>query len=135
MSQFKFLFVSALAASLALPLAARADSAECELHAFKANRVEPLRIQERMGRGTIEKLVGAQVFVPAQKGLTAEWLRARVEQHISAMGAQGMANCPLGVNGVRVAVASGGTGFWVQLQAKDSDTAREVLRLAQTAVR
>ena len=135
MSQFKFLFVSALAASLALPIAARADSAECELHAFKANRVEPLRIQERMGRGTIEKLVGAQVFVPAQKGLTAEWLRARVEQHISAMGAQGMANCPLGVNGVRVAVASGGTGFWVQLQAKDSDTAREVLRLAQTAVR
>ncbi|MFZ5894721.1 MAG: hypothetical protein ACOY0T_26900 [Myxococcota bacterium] len=135
MSQFKFLFVSALAASLALPLAARADSAECELHAFKANRVEPLRIQERIGRGTIEKLVGAQVFVPAQKGLTAEWLRARVEQHISAMGAQGMANCPLGVNGVRVAVASGGTGFWVQLQAKDSNTAREILRLAQTAVR
>lgn len=94
MSQFKFLFVGALAATFALPLAARADSAECELRAFKANRVEPLRIQERIGRGTIEKLAGAQVFVPAQKGLTAEWLRARVEQHISGMGAQGMAELP-----------------------------------------
>ncbi|MFZ5893792.1 MAG: hypothetical protein ACOY0T_22210 [Myxococcota bacterium] len=135
MSQFKFLFVSAFAASLALPFVARADSAQCELHAFKANRVEPLRIQERIGRTTIEKLAGAQVFVPAQKGLTAEWLRARVEQHISGMAAQGMANCPLSVKGLRVAVASGGTGFWVQLQAKDSDTAREVLRLARAAVR
>ncbi|HET9931061.1 MAG TPA: hypothetical protein VFQ35_10255 [Polyangiaceae bacterium] len=135
MSQFKFLFVSALAAALALPLAARADSAECELHAFKANRVEPLRVQERIGRGTIEKLAGAQVFVPAQKGLTAEWLRARVEQHISGMSSQGMANCPLGVKGVRVTVASGGTGFWVKLQAKDSETAHEVLRLARAAVR
>jgi len=135
MSQFKFLFVSALTATLALPLAARADSAECELHAFKANRVEPLRIQERVGRGTIQKLAGAQVFVPAQKGLTAEWLRARVEQHISQMGTQGMSNCPLGVQGLRVTVASGGTGFWVQLQAKDTKTAAEVLRLAQAAVR
>jgi hypothetical protein len=135
MSQFKLLFVGALAATLALPLAARADSAECELHAFKANRVEPLRVQERVGRAAIERLAGAQVFVPAQKGLTAEWLRARLEQHISGMGSQGMANCPLGVKGVRVSVASGGTGFWVQLQAKDSATAREVLRLAQAAVR
>ena len=89
----------------------------------------------RVGRGTIQKLAGAQVFVPAQKGLTAEWLRTRVEQHMSAMGAQGMANCPLGVKDVRVTVASGGTGFWVQLQAKDSTTAHEVLRLAQAAVR
>ncbi len=135
MTKSKFLFVSALAASLALPLAARADSAECELHAFKANRVEPLRVQQRVGRGTIEKLAGAQVFVPAQKGLTAEWLRARVEQHISGMGSRGMANCPLGVKGISVAVASGGNGFWVQLQASDSETAREVLRLAQASLR
>ncbi|MFZ5894615.1 MAG: hypothetical protein ACOY0T_26370 [Myxococcota bacterium] len=69
-------------------LAARADFAECELHPFKADRVEPLHIQERIGRGTIEKLAGAQAFVPAQKGRAAGWLRARVEQHISGMGAQ-----------------------------------------------
>jgi len=135
MSRFKVLFVSALAASLTLPLAARADSAGCELHTFQSHRVEPLRIQERFGRGTIEKLAGAQVFVPAQRGLTAEWLRARVEQHVRNMASRGMANCPLALKGVRVTVASGGTGFWVQLQAKDSETAREVLRLAQAAVR
>lgn len=52
MSRFEFLFVAALAASFALPLAARADSAERELPAFKASRVEPLRVQECIGRGT-----------------------------------------------------------------------------------
>lgn len=135
MSRFKFLFVGALAASFVMPLAAQADSAQCELHALNANRVEPLRVQERFGRGTIQKLAGAQLFVPAQKGLTAEWLRARVEQHIRAMGSHAMPHCPLGVKDVHVTVASGGTGFWVQLRAKDSESAREVLSRAQAALR
>lgn len=135
MSKSTLLFLSALAAGLTLPLAARADSAECELHALKASRVEPLRIQQRMGRGTIEKLAGAQVFVPAQKGLTAEWLRASVEQHMSGMVSHSMTNCPLAVKGVRVAVVSGGNGFWVQLQAKDAEKAPELLRLTQSSLR
>ncbi|HET9958208.1 MAG TPA: hypothetical protein VFQ61_27125 [Polyangiaceae bacterium] len=62
------------------------------------------------GRGTTERMLGAQVFVPAQPGLTAEWLRSRVEQHVSGMRHTGMAGCPLGVSNLRVALVSGGTG-------------------------
>ena len=131
----KVVFGTILAASVALPVVASADSAECELRAFKANHVAPLRVQERVGRGTIERLAGAQLFVPARQGVTAEWLRARVEQHVSAMHHQGMPGCPLAVGGIQVAVVSGGTGFWVQIAAKNPDAAREVLRLAQSAVR
>ena len=124
-----------LPTGLALPLAARADSGECELRTFKARQVAPLRVQERIGRGTIEKLAGGQVFVPAQKGLSAECLRARVEEHVASVRGQGMAGCPLAVNGIQVAVVSGGTGYWVQLQAKDSQSAEQVLRLAKAIVR
>ena len=38
-----------------------ADSAVCELKTFKANRVEPLRVQERLGRNTVERLAGARI--------------------------------------------------------------------------
>jgi phosphoserine phosphatase len=134
MSFSKFVFGAILAATLAVPVAASADSAQCELRAFKATHVAPLRVQERIGRGTIDRLIGAQVFVPAQQGLTAEWLRNRVEQHVLGMNQRQMTACPLSVSDISVAVVSGGTGFWVQIAAKDSAKAQDVLRLAEAAI-
>jgi hypothetical protein len=88
-----------------------------------------------MGRGVVERLKGAQVFVPAKQGLTAEWLRARAEQHVASMQQHSMAGCPLGVSGIQVAVVPAGTGYWVQLKANNPEAAREVLRRAEAAVR
>jgi phosphoserine phosphatase len=134
MSFRNFVSGGVLAAALAFPLAASADSADCELHAFKATQVAPLRVRERAGRGTVDRLVGAQVFVPAQQGLSAEWLRSRVESHVLKMKDQPMESCPLTVSDIKVNVVSAGTGFWVQIAAKDAGKAKEVLHLAQAAL-
>ncbi|HWA70703.1 MAG TPA: hypothetical protein VG937_00140 [Polyangiaceae bacterium] len=135
MSFSKFFISSVFASAMAIPLAANADSAQCELRANHASHVAPLRAEQRLGRSTISKLVGAQVFVPARAGLTAEWLRTRVEAHAASMQSSAMPGCPLSVNGVHVTVASGGTGFWVQLTSKDPSAAAEVLRRAAQIVR
>jgi len=135
MSLSRLFISSVFAAAMALPLAARADSAPCELRANHASHVAPLRTEQRVGRGTISKLAGAQVFVPAQSGLTAEWLRTKVEGHVAAMKSSAMPGCPLAVGGISVAVASGGNGFWVQLTSKDPAAAAELLRRAEQIVR
>ena len=136
MSLSKFVFAAALAAGVALPMAARADTAGCEIRTFNATQVAPLRTQERVGRGAvIERLKGAQVFVPAQQGVTAELLRARAEQHVAKMQHGSMPGCPLAVDGIQVTVVSAGTGYWVQLKANTAEGAKEVLQRAEAIVR
>jgi hypothetical protein len=128
-------FISiAVAAALTFPIIAHADTPQCQLSVYNANRVVPLRVEQRVGRGTIQILKGAQVFIPAQAGLSAEWVRVNIERHVAAMRTHSMPNCPLSVADVRVSVVSGGTGFWAQLASDDPAAAREILRRAERIV-
>jgi len=74
-------------------------------------------------------LAGARVFIPAEPGLTAEWLRAQLDRR-AALAIEAF-QCPLDVRGVRVSVQSGGPGFWVTIASDDREKAKEVLRRAQ----
>jgi len=66
--------------------------------------------------------------VPAERGLTAEWLETELRSHLAAMRSKGMRDCPLDVAKIQVRVESGGAGFWVRLIAPNATTAQEVLR-------
>lgn len=127
-----------LSAATILPsfaLAAPSDTpAHCVLKAHRVTKVQPLHVTERYGRGSSEKLVGAQVFVQAEPGLTAEWLQLTVERHIAQMGTTGMKGCALEAKEVRVTVESAGAGFAVKIVGKDVTQAKEILRRAQLLV-
>lgn len=136
MTTRKFIISSSLAAALLVPLAVGATPTArgvegCALAGYTVTKVVPYRIQERTGRGTVQKLVGAKLFVAAQPGLSAEWIGATVKRHLRQMQTRSMPGCPLDVNSVKVSVASAGTGYWVQIAGKDSTAAKEILARAQ----
>ncbi len=109
-------------------------SAHCVLKEHRVTRVQPLNVSERYGRGTVQRLGGALVFVRAAPGLTAEWLQLSIQQHMTQMGGKGMADCPFAAKDVRVSVESAGTGFAVKITGKDAAQGKEILRRAQLLV-
>lgn len=134
MSHRHTIFTGLLAAALLLPAASfAADSprAPCVLANHAITAVTPYRVEERVGRGTVSRLRGAQIFVRAEPGLTAEWLQLNLARHLTAMRGADMRNCALDVDDLRVQVRSAGPGFNVRLVARDSEQAKEVLRRAQ----
>jgi hypothetical protein len=116
----------------ALALAAPSDSpSHCILKEHRVTKVQALKVTERYGRGTTERLVGAQVFVQAEPGLTAEWLQLTIQRHVTQMGSGAMKDCALDAKDVRVGVESAGAGFTVKITGKDASQAKEILRRAQ----
>ncbi|MCY1024027.1 hypothetical protein [Pyxidicoccus sp. MSG2] len=94
--------------------------------------VRPYKIEEHIGKLTSHRIQGAEVYVEAEPGLTAEWLRLKLARHLDAMRSSApMPDCPLDVADVRVEVASAGAGFTVKVIAADSAHADEVLRRAR----
>jgi hypothetical protein len=97
--------------------------------------VTPYTVEETPIKTTFKRLAGAQVTVEAEPGLTAEWLRLQIAQHLATMGDPSRMNdCPLRPGDVRVDVQSAGTGFNVKVIAVDPSKAQQVLRSAQALV-
>lgn len=112
---------------------AREFASRAELLAARISRhVAPYRVEERIGRSSIPRLKGAEVFVQAKPGLTAEWLQLTLARHVAALrGPASMPDCAFDVNGVAVRVDSAGTGFLVKIIARDTVKGEEVLRRAR----
>jgi hypothetical protein len=122
------------AAALATSAAAQARPREDGCFAqHVVARVQPQRGAFRFGQGTYETLVGARVYVPAEPGLTQEWLHRELLER--AGNPRPGTDCPLDVRGIQLAVESAGPGFWVQIASADRKTAREVLRRAEQLTR
>ena len=135
---FSSLLILGLAATpaLASPSAAKGPSEQsshaCALKGFTVTGVAPRFVDQQQGRATVQRLAGATVYVQAQPGLTREWLRLSLERHLTSMqGGAAMKDCPLGAKDIQIAVDSAGTGFAIQVSAKDTKTAEEVLRRAR----
>jgi hypothetical protein len=138
MSVSKFISVVALALAAAVPSIAWAGAETHAVCAFKSHQVtgvRPYKVEERFGRGTIYHLKGAELYIRAEKGLTAQWLQLTLQEHIAQMNASAKDRCALGVKDVQVVVDPAGAGFAVKLIAKDEIQAREVLRRAEALVR
>jgi hypothetical protein len=136
MSPRKFIVSSGFAAALLVSVGAAADSSHqhgdgCTLAGYTIAEVAPYRVREQVGRGTVERVAGAQLFVPAKAGLTRELIGANVLAHLERMRKGSMAGCPLDVDGITVTVASGSTGYWVQIAGTNARDAKEILARAR----
>jgi hypothetical protein len=132
------MFTRDIAFALAAPLllaastvhaAAGQKAEQCVFEKYAPAAVEPFRADENFGYGTYPRLRGAQLYIPAREGLTAEWLTLSVQRAL-ADGPSEKACQP--VVPVQVSVVSAGGGFWVQLAAADERSAEKLLRWAQS---
>src|SRR5882757_1211734 len=134
----KFAASVALVAATAVPTLAHAASPSrppCILDEHHIVSVTPYQIEERSGHNVFQQVRGAQVFIQAEPGLTAEWLQLNLQRHLTAMqGPAAMPDCAFDLSNVRVDVTSAGSGFWVRLIAPDAKSGEEVLRRAQLLV-
>jgi hypothetical protein len=96
---------------------------------YFARSVTKYVVTEEAGYTTIREFRGADVYVPAQPGLTAEWLQ-RVLSYQVATG-----ECDFGVRDVRVSVIPAGGGFSVRVSGKDERAAAVILQQAQQLVK
>jgi hypothetical protein len=103
---------------------------QCSLGTREFSRsVKPLYNYEDAGYTAFRQFVGAEVFVAAEPGLTAEWLDRVITSDIAT------GQCDLGVPRVDVQVLPAGGGFSVRLSADSEKGAAEVLRHAQQLVK
>jgi hypothetical protein len=111
-------------------------SEQCVFEKYAVSSVAPFRAEENYGYGTYTRLRGAQLYVPAREGLTAEWLQLSVQQSLAKQAGvtNGGTSCQPTVQNVQVQVVSAGGGFWVQLGAADERSAEALLRWAKTIV-
>jgi hypothetical protein len=103
-----------------------AEHERCNLGGkFMVRSVNAYSTHEDLGYTSYEQFRGAELFVPAQPGLTSEWLQRVVSYQIAA------GECDFGVRDVTVSVLSAGSGFSVRLGGRDDKAAGEILRHAQ----
>ena len=77
------------------------------------------------GYTSYNQFQGAELFVPAQPGLTSEWLQRVLADEV-ATGA-----CNFGVPSATVSVLSAGGGFSVRISASNEKDAGVILKHAQ----
>ena len=118
---------------VALASEAGATPAPCVLEPYTIVFVWP-HYEEELRRvdASVRRMRGAELYVQAEFGLTAEWLRLQIARHRAAMkGRARTPNCPLDVDSIHVTVESRGVGFLVTISTKDAARAQEILRRAK----
>jgi hypothetical protein len=140
MSTAKFL-TSALSASLLFGVgvqsAQAANPQTCVFDKYAPVAAAPYVSENSIDYGSYSFLGGAQLFVPAREGLTKEWLQASVQRALATQSEQpaNAATCETPqVENVRVAVVSGGNGFWVQLISQNDHDSKALLKWAREVV-
>lgn len=105
------------------------DPSTCELDRYAPVTVRPHYenyVSSTEGFFSAPQLRGAEVFVPARPGLTAEWL-----WHELGARPGDARSCATGVAGAEISVTSGGPGFVVTIRGGDEDSGRQILLLSR----
>ena len=105
------------------------DPSTCELDRYAPVTVRPHYenyVSSTEGFDSATQLRGADVFVPARPGLTAEWL-----WHELGARPGDARSCATGVAGAEISVTSGGPGFVVTIRGGDEDSGRQILLLSR----
>jgi len=130
--RFQVLSLTLSVLSLASEAPAESRGSECFAH-HEVTRVEPY-LEARGSEGYVDTvLVGAQVFVLAERGLTGEWLYRELAQRVAARRSD--VRCPLDIPGVRISIQSGGPGFWVNISSSSETAGQQVLERARKLMR
>ena len=127
--------LTSLATALAFAAAAPRASADrgssaCVLQQYTIGAVAPHLEDRHVGGATTRRVRGAEIFVIAERGLTAEWLRAQIDHYRGAHHKESP-DCVLDLRGADVSVAPRGPGFTVTVRSADDGTAKEILRRAR----
>jgi hypothetical protein len=134
---FKTILASALAASMAVPAvsAFAATPADCALKQVAS--AQPLRERVQLGGRVVrDRLAGATLYIPAERGVTTDYLKRIADAHQAQMSGAAMKDCPFGVAGSTIEVSSNNSGFlMVAIRSKDDGAAKEILRRAELAVK
>jgi hypothetical protein len=128
------LAASALLLAASTVQASASNAEQCVFDKYEASSVAPFRSEENVGYGTYTRLRGAQLYIPAREGLTAEWLTRSVERALAQHAASPSEQACKPVVPVKVQVVSAGAGFWVQLGAANERAAESLLQWARTLV-
>ncbi len=141
---FKTILASTLAATLAVPAAGAfaATPPDCALKQVAAAR--PLTERVSMGGHIVrDRLAGATLYIPAEPGVTTDWLKRLADAHHAQMGTSAtnatnapMKDCVFAVAKSDIEVSSNNSGFlMVAIRSKDDGAAKEILRRAELAVK
>ena len=88
------------------------------------------------GRVFRDRLAGATLFIPAEKGVTTDYLKRVADAHQAQMAGGAMKDCPFGVAGSTIEVSSNNSGYlMVAISSKNDGAAKEILRRAELAVK
>ena len=134
---FKTIIASALAATMAVPAAGAfaATPQDCALKQVAAATA----LRERVslgGRIFRDRLAGATLFIPAERGVTTDYLKRVADAHQAQMASGAMKDCPFGVAGSTIEVSSNNSGYlMVAVRSSDDAAAKEILRRAELAVK
>jgi hypothetical protein len=110
-------------------VAGAAEAQRCDLGStYPVSKVAQYQTDTDYGYTSVRQFRGAEVFVPAQPGLTREWLARTLQADITA------GTCDFGVPNVKVDVVSAGAGFSVRLIAPNEAAAKQVYERAQQLV-
>src|ERR1700754_3041591 len=66
---------------------------QCIFDEYAPIAVQPYKAEENVSYGTYTVLRGAQVYVPAREGLTAEWLSLNVQRALKQQPADAPKDC------------------------------------------
>jgi hypothetical protein len=125
--------IAASVLSLVTVVSGAARAAEpvgCSLgNKYMVRSVTPYMTFEDAGYTSWQQFRGAEVMVPAQPGLTSEWLQRVVTFEIAA------GECDFGTRNVTVSVLSAGSGFSLRLAGWNDRAAGEILRHARELVK
>src|SRR4051812_18800738 len=105
------------------------DPSTCELDRYAPVTVRPHYedyVTSTEGFSSERQLRGADVFVPARPGLTAEWL-----WHELWVRPGDARSCATGVAGAVISVKSGGPGFVVTIRGGNEDSGQQILLLSR----
>jgi disulfide oxidoreductase YuzD len=116
----------------------------CVFDRYSPTAAVPYQYDNILSFGSYSFLRGVQLYVPATKGLTREWLEASVQRAMSdvnqptalGIGADALScatNVPR-IPHVNASVTSAGNGFWVHLIARDEPSAKALVNWAQDLV-
>jgi hypothetical protein len=122
-----------LLATVQGPLAAQTteSAAQCPLDQYQVTSVQAHFPRHPAGKGTLEKLDGAELRVKAEPGLFPERLQLALMRSTAATKLISWPDCPFDVDGVRVKVESAEADFLVILTTTDPAAAREILDRAR----
>ena len=93
--------------------------------------VRSLRSEVRVAKITRPRTIGTELFVPAEQGMSAQWLQRVIDCRAHAM-APGTKS-PLAIEGAIIEVEAMATGYAVRITSTDADNAQEIDARARVA--